>query len=71
MVADRFYDWVSDTGRLEFEGARCVSCGEIIDPLILAHREFPAGLPKRHPLLRRNFRTWRGARVKSRELENG
>jgi hypothetical protein len=38
MVADRFYDWLSDSGRLEFEGARCISCGDILDPVILAHR---------------------------------
>lgn len=38
LVADRFYDWLSDSGRLEFEGARCVSCGDILDPVILAHR---------------------------------
>ena len=32
--------WESDS--VDFEGLRCVSCGERIDPLILAHRRVQA-----------------------------
>lgn len=38
MVRERFYDWMSDNGRLDFQGVRCLICGEIVDPLIVAHR---------------------------------
>lgn len=47
MVMERFYDWMSDSGRLEFQGVRCLVCGEIVDPLIIEHRgQKPA--PGRH-----------------------
>lgn len=47
MVLERFYDWMSGSGCLEFEGVRCLVCGEIVDPLIIEHRgQRPA--PERH-----------------------
>lgn len=38
MVADRFFDLLDDTGQLQFMAARCVSCGEVLDPVILENR---------------------------------
>ena len=38
MVSERFYDLLDDTGRLHFEGLRCLVCGEILDSLILENR---------------------------------
>ena len=38
MVRERFYDGLSDNGRLDFGGVRCVQCGEILDPLINIHQ---------------------------------
>ena len=38
MVSERFYDLRDDTGRLHFEGLRCLVCGEILDTLILKNR---------------------------------
>jgi hypothetical protein len=38
MVTDRFIDLLDDTGNLEFTAARCVQCGEVVDPVILQNR---------------------------------
>lgn len=38
MIRDSFLDLRDDTGRLEFEGWRCLNCGEVIDPVVLTHR---------------------------------
>ena len=38
MVSDRFYDYRDDTGQNEFEGYRCLVCGEALDQVILLHR---------------------------------
>ena len=43
MVPDHFFDLLDDSGRMTFNGRRCVNCGNILDSLILqnkAHR-FP------------------------------
>jgi len=42
MVPDRFIDLLDDTGQLEFMAARCVSCGEVLDPVILQNRHHQA-----------------------------
>ena len=48
MVRERFHDWLSDMGHLDFEGARCVQCGDILDPLIIMHRhQQPHAEPRR------------------------
>ncbi len=39
MVRDAFEDMQDDTGTLSFYGWRCITCGEIVDPLILSNRE--------------------------------
>jgi hypothetical protein len=38
MVRDIFEDLGDDTGLLNFSGWRCVTCGEILDPLIMKNR---------------------------------
>lgn len=49
MVWDRFFDFNEEGHHMAFSGWRCVSCGEIIDPVILANRLQPPPLRKRHP----------------------
>lgn len=39
MVADRFTDLLDETGQITFGGWRCVSCGEIVDPVIVSNRQ--------------------------------
>jgi len=39
MVRERFHDFLDDMGRIEFRGLRCLVCGEILDPMILKHRQ--------------------------------
>jgi hypothetical protein len=49
MVPERFIDY-QQTGEATFNGWRCLSCGLILDPLILSHRvkrrEEAPGLPE-------------------------
>ncbi len=43
MVPDIFEDIIDDTGSRSFRGWRCITCGEVLDPVIArnraAHRE--------------------------------
>jgi hypothetical protein len=32
MIIERFQDIQDQTGQITFQGFRCVSCGEVIDP---------------------------------------
>jgi len=44
MIRDSFLDLRDDTGRLTFEGWRCLNCGEVVDPVVLTHRiDAPTG----------------------------
>jgi hypothetical protein len=36
MVEQQYFDSETDQ---EFTGLRCISCGDIVDPVILAHRQ--------------------------------
>ena len=38
MVMDYFLD-MEDSGEVWMPGWRCITCGEVIDPLILKHRQ--------------------------------
>lgn len=38
MVQDFFEDMHDDTGALFFTGWRCVTCGEVLDPVIAKNR---------------------------------
>lgn len=51
MVADQFVDLQDDTGQLDFGGWRCLVCGNITDPVILANRRSPPEVRK--PLRKR------------------
>ncbi len=39
MLPERLYDQTLGFGPMDCWGLRCVICGELIDPLILQHRE--------------------------------
>jgi len=39
MVFEIFQDFKDDTGNLSFSGYRCLICGEILDPVIVANRQ--------------------------------
>jgi hypothetical protein len=47
MVAERFTDY-QQSGEFSFTGWRCLSCGLILDPMILLHRgqNKPEGVSK-------------------------
>ena len=48
MVAEHCFDFLDDTGHLDFPARRCVQCGEIVDPVILKNRRLlPGGLGAR------------------------
>lgn len=47
MIRDSFIDLRDDTGRVRFEGWRCLNCGEVIDPLVLTHRMESPSAPYR------------------------
>jgi hypothetical protein len=49
MVYEVFEDLQDDTGRINFDGWRCVMCGEIVDPIILSNRQL-----RRGPMVARN-----------------
>lgn len=38
MIRESFLDLRDDSGRLMFEGWRCINCGEVVDPVVLTHR---------------------------------
>jgi len=39
MALERFCDLYDETGQLCFMGWRCLSCGEVIDPVIVRNRQ--------------------------------
>ncbi len=39
MVRDTFEDMQDDTGALSFPGWRCLTCGEVLDPVITQNRQ--------------------------------
>jgi len=51
MVEEMFVDLQASPGVWSFTGWRCVSCGEILDPIILENRT-------RHPELQRRRARW-------------
>jgi len=38
MAQEIFEDLLDDTGKLFFKGWRCITCGEILDPVIAGNR---------------------------------
>jgi len=41
MSPERFSDFCDQAGQYHFSGWRCLSCGEVLDPVILANRRLP------------------------------
>jgi phage major head subunit gpT-like protein len=41
---ERFSDFNDQTGQFHFPGWRCLACGEVLDPVILANRRHPKGV---------------------------
>jgi hypothetical protein len=39
MIFEVFQDMQDDTGKISFSGYRCLICGEILDPVIVANRQ--------------------------------
>jgi hypothetical protein len=54
LVRERFEDFPGEFAGLNFQGVRCVNCGEILDPLILEQRTHRPNKPK-PPNNRRHF----------------
>ena len=42
MSAERFADPIDGSGEYQFLGYRCLACGEVLDPVIVANRRLPA-----------------------------
>jgi hypothetical protein len=60
MVSDSYLDLLNDTGTYGVNMWRCLCCGEVADPVILAHRAHrpePAG--PRDPRKRPRHASWR------------
>ena len=51
MVLEEFEDFVLESSGDEFFGRRCVNCGEIVDPLIAAHRRLTSQPATTHSAL--------------------
>jgi hypothetical protein len=47
MVVDHFIDMQDDGGGLWMRGWRCVSCGNVLDPMIYRHRMIQSSLRER------------------------
>ena len=41
MIKEYYTDLLDDTGQIGIMGLRCISCGEVIDPVILRNRVNP------------------------------
>lgn len=54
MVHERFYDYLDETGKYQFNGWRCLVCGDIVDPVILGNRKSKIHL-KPKTMRKRNF----------------
>lgn len=49
MVVDAFEDLKANPFAMSFHGWRCICCGDILDPVILAHRARPCALAESEP----------------------
>ncbi len=73
MVQDHLLDLEEAYGCLWIEGWRCVSCGDIVDPLIIRRRlvqhirevELAATVPVGSDSLSSGLRRWRGSGIPS------
>jgi len=53
MMADSYMDLLDDTGEIGISAWRCLSCGEVLDPLILANR-----LNRPEPFVSKSRKNW-------------
>ncbi len=65
MIRESFLDLRDDSGRLMFEGWRCINCGEVVDPVVLTHRNEAPTSPYRGRT--RDRRMWK--RLTAEQLE--
>jgi hypothetical protein len=56
LIQDSFEDLRDDTGHIQFEGWRCINCGDVVDPVVLTHRVEDPPSPYRGRT--RDRRTW-------------
>jgi hypothetical protein len=45
MISDHFMDLMNVTGEMDFNGWRCLNCGNITDPVIVRHHQSIASIP--------------------------
>lgn len=38
MIVERFRDLKDGSGEIDFQGLRCLTCGEVLDPVIAMNR---------------------------------
>lgn len=65
MIRESFLDLRDDTGQLSFNGWKCLNCGELVDPVVLMHRDETPLTPYRGRT--RDRRLWE--RLASEQLE--
>ncbi|MDH5525850.1 MAG: hypothetical protein OEY97_00915 [Nitrospirota bacterium] len=53
MIADTFTDLMDDSGVLGITAWRCLTCGEVVDPVIMANR---ANRPE--PFVSKSRKNW-------------
>ena len=51
MVREKFEDFRLGSGGDELSGWRCINCGEIVDPVIAAHRRLTSQAAASNPAL--------------------
>jgi len=51
MVREKFEDFRLRSAGDEFGGRRCINCGEIVDPVIAAHRRLTSQAAASNPAL--------------------
>ncbi len=53
MIADAYTDLLDDSGQISIEAWRCLTCGEVVDPIIMANR---ANRPE--PFISKSRKNW-------------
>ncbi|MFQ5508090.1 MAG: hypothetical protein ACE5FN_02000 [Leptospirillia bacterium] len=53
MISDSYTDLLDDTGMIGITAWRCLSCGEVVDPVILANRTNPP-----EPFVSKSRKNW-------------
>ena len=45
MISDQFMDLRNVSGEIDFNGWRCLNCGDITDPVIVRHHQLATSVP--------------------------